>query len=651
MKKLLVTIQSVLLLLFLLYFSSSIVFVVCEDEIGKDSTSSSLAPMEKTEQEALYSAIQSFVGKWWNGSDLYPDPCGWTPIQGVYCDLYDGLWYISDLNIGPIYDNSLKCSVNAKISNHLFNLKHLKALSIFSCFVSQNLNPVTISTLRWEKFTHSLESLEFRLNPGLIGTVPTTIGKLTKLQSLVLLENGLTGELPMEIGNLANLRKLVLSGNHFLGQIPSSFGQLSELLILDTSRNDLSGSLPSSLGFLRSLLKLDLSNNMLNGILPREIGKLKNLTLLDLGSNKFSGGLPESLGEMVSLNEMVISNNPVGGDLKRNIEWRKLLNLEILDLSNTSLTGDIPESLAEMKRLRFLGLNYNNLSGNVPPRLASLPCISTLYLGGNNLTGELGFSEGFYRKMGRRFGAWNNPNLCYRLTSSTCSYAPYGVRPCNQESNTYKRVSNEKVSRSVDRDRNTTDDFFSVRSSGILRCSVGGFWHLFCVQGMLVMFLWSAMFISITCTDFAVGDEYGWKTPKSKNDSQIFNNWASKNRFIVGDTLHFEYDKDSVLAVTEEEYEKCYSSHPVYFSNNGDSVFHFDRPGLFYFISGVSGHCERGQKMIIKVLETAHPPQSGAEQNTTIGTSQGNAAPGFYALSSPTFVLFLVSFVGPVLVV
>ena len=40
-----------------------------------------MATMEKTEKEALYSAIQGFVGTWWNGSDLYPDPCGWTPIQ------------------------------------------------------------------------------------------------------------------------------------------------------------------------------------------------------------------------------------------------------------------------------------------------------------------------------------------------------------------------------------------------------------------------------------------------------------------------------------------------------------------------------------------------------------------------------------------
>ena len=40
-----------------------------------------VTPMEQAEKEALYSAIQGFVGNWWNGSDLYPDPCGWTPIE------------------------------------------------------------------------------------------------------------------------------------------------------------------------------------------------------------------------------------------------------------------------------------------------------------------------------------------------------------------------------------------------------------------------------------------------------------------------------------------------------------------------------------------------------------------------------------------
>jgi len=37
--------------------------------------------MKKKEKEVIYSVVQGFVGKWWNGSYLYPDPCGLTPIQ------------------------------------------------------------------------------------------------------------------------------------------------------------------------------------------------------------------------------------------------------------------------------------------------------------------------------------------------------------------------------------------------------------------------------------------------------------------------------------------------------------------------------------------------------------------------------------------
>lgn len=62
----------------LVVFAIFIIFLVgwCFGEEDID-----VAPMEKTEKEALYSAIQGFVGSGWNGSDLYPDPCGWTPIQ------------------------------------------------------------------------------------------------------------------------------------------------------------------------------------------------------------------------------------------------------------------------------------------------------------------------------------------------------------------------------------------------------------------------------------------------------------------------------------------------------------------------------------------------------------------------------------------
>ncbi|KAJ9163404.1 hypothetical protein P3X46_023074 [Hevea brasiliensis] len=263
------------------------------------------APMEVGKQTSLYFAIQGF---------------------GVSCDVFDGLWFVTSMSIGPIHDNSLDCASN-----------HLKLLSFFNCFMSPFKHPITIPSRKWEKLAGNLEKLEFRSNPGLIGLVPASFGGLIKLQFLVLLEN-------------ANLKKLAFAGNYFNGKIPDSFG-----------------------------------------------------------------GLTNSLQEMGSLEEMALSNNPVGGDL-RAIEWHNLQNLDILDLSNMGLTGGIPVSLVKLRRLRFLGLGNNNLTGNLSPKLATSPCVIALYISGNNPTGELQFSEWFYRKMGRRFGAWNNPNLCFPVT-------------------------------------------------------------------------------------------------------------------------------------------------------------------------------------------------------------------------------------------
>ncbi|KAM7276834.1 hypothetical protein ACFE04_018700 [Oxalis oulophora] len=393
-----------ILVILLLGFLSN--FGVGQEEESEEGFSNG-APMEKSEQVALYLAIQGFVGNWWNGSDLYPDPCGWTPIQGVSCDIYNGLWYVTSLSVGPIHENSLECETNLQFRPELFKLKHLKSLTFFNCFTSLQ-HPITIENENWVNLADSLESLELRSNPGLIGKVPVSFSGLTKLQSLVMLENGLTGELPLNVGNLTSMKRLVVAGNSLTGPVPFTLGGLSDLLILDLSRNSLTGPLPATLGGLASLLKLDLSNNKLHGKLPAELGFLKSLTLLD------------------------IRNNPLGGDIM-SIEWKNLQSLEILDLSSAGLVRKIPESLSELIKLRFLDLSNNKLSGTIPTKLEALPIISALYLNNNNFSGEIKFSYRFYEKIGRRFSAWNNPKLCYSvglMSQSSSRHVPHGVNQC-----------------------------------------------------------------------------------------------------------------------------------------------------------------------------------------------------------------------------
>ncbi|XP_052190013.1 mavicyanin-like [Diospyros lotus] len=127
---------------------------------------------------------------------------------------------------------------------------------------------------------------------------------------------------------------------------------------------------------------------------------------------------------------------------------------------------------------------------------------------------------------------------------------------------------------------------------------------------------------------FQVGGTRGWAVPPP-NDTRIYNDWASDNRFRVGDTIHFRYRKDSVMEVSEEEYKKCNSTRPILFSNTGDTVVKLDRQGPFYFISGAAGHCQKGQKMIVKVMSS---PDSGSSSSSGGSGSTSTSESGYSAL-------------------
>ncbi|KAJ4964847.1 hypothetical protein NE237_016696 [Protea cynaroides] len=71
---------------------------------------------------------------------------------------------------------------------------------------------------------------------------------------------------------------------------------------------------------------------------------------------------------------------------------------------------------------------------------------------------------------------------------------------------------------------------------------------------------------------------------------------------LTGEVLIFDFAFTCVLLVRGSEFDHCDSMHPLFFSNDGNIVYQFDCSRFFYFISGVSGHCKRGQKMIVRVM-------------------------------------------------
>ncbi|PKU66358.1 Early nodulin-like protein 1 [Dendrobium catenatum] len=107
-----------------------------------------------------------------------------------------------------------------------------------------------------------------------------------------------------------------------------------------------------------------------------------------------------------------------------------------------------------------------------------------------------------------------------------------------------------------------------------------------------------------TATQFRVGGPLGWRKPTGF-ESETYNQWAGRNRFHVGDSLYFKYQKDSLLVVDKGHYDECNTMNPLSRFTDGNTTFRFDRFGYFYFISGQSGHCKAGQKLIVRVM--VHP--------------------------------------------
>ncbi|KAK9060500.1 hypothetical protein SSX86_021204 [Deinandra increscens subsp. villosa] len=123
----------------------------------------------------------------------------------------------------------------------------------------------------------------------------------------------------------------------------------------------------------------------------------------------------------------------------------------------------------------------------------------------------------------------------------------------------------------------------------------------------LVLFILSAAaalsvaITSVSAAEFQVGGAVGWRIPAA-NESQLYNVWASRRRFYIGDSLRFRYKNDSVTVVNKWGFYHCDSSNPIAFFNDGDTVVNLDDVGTVYFISGDADRCKQGVNMMLEVM-------------------------------------------------
>ncbi|PIN13605.1 Serine/threonine protein kinase [Handroanthus impetiginosus] len=341
------------------------------------------------------------------------------------------------------------------IPSTIFNISSLEYISIENCSLSgplpldmcscsSQLRILSLNTNHLVERIGECSALEdVRLfENNITGTIPRSVGNLTKLQIFYVSYNKLIGIIPKEIGNLHNLDVLYLAVNNLRGSIPKEIFNISTLRGIRVSVNQLTGYLPSNFGYgLPNLQELSLDNNNLSGEIPHSLSNSSKLTLIYFQGNQFSGLLPNSLGELTFLEDLLLTGNnfvaeslelkfitsltncrylrrlsladnnfnsilPASiGNLSNSLgdfycyncglhgsipdEVGNLTNLMRLSLYSNQLTGSIPKTLGNLKHIQGLSISDNRISGSIPHSLCRLEHLGSLLLSQNQITGAI----------------------------------------------------------------------------------------------------------------------------------------------------------------------------------------------------------------------------------------------------------------------
>jgi len=236
---------------------------------------------------------------------------------------------------------------------------------------------------------------------NLVGSIPSEILHLPKLEMLSLSSNHLTGYIPDAVSSPPELRYLDLGHNALTGTLPSKFDSLTELRVLSVGGNSLFGTLPSSWISLTNMRTLSLENNAFMGKLSDVVGKLTKLEFLYVGNNLFKEGVTgKFLVDLGQLRELDLQGNAFDGDLDSNAFFVHPY-LSVVDLSRNNFEGRFPENVYSNPNspLKHLALDENVLVGTIPLEVQNLVQLTSLGLSHNQFTGTIPPSIGNLNKL------------------------------------------------------------------------------------------------------------------------------------------------------------------------------------------------------------------------------------------------------------
>ncbi|KAJ9678536.1 hypothetical protein PVL29_020659 [Vitis rotundifolia] len=335
----------------------------------------------------------------------------WNQLQGSIPDIFGNMTSLERLYLRV---NKLEGDIPKSLSN----LCRLQELDLGYNNLSGQL-PQVLDLLACANDTLKILDLSYN---QLRGSVPDLTG-FSSLTTLYLGDNRLNGTLPTSIGHLTKLRWLDIGSNSLQGNISEAhLLHLSQLYQLDLSSNSLTFNIslgwvppfqltrlrltscklgprfPSWLRTQKQLLQLDISTSDISDVIPHWFWNLtSHIYFFNISNNQITGTLPNLSSKFDQPLYMDMSSNYLEGsisELPSDLSYASLCTvantyLVYLDLSNNSLSGELPNCWPQWKSLTVLNLENNQFSGKIPKSFGSLQSIQTLHLRNNNLIGEL----------------------------------------------------------------------------------------------------------------------------------------------------------------------------------------------------------------------------------------------------------------------
>lgn len=252
--------------------------------------------------------------------------------QGVSCDTDTQTYRVNDLDL-----TDLNLSKPTPIAPSIANLPELNSLFIGS----SNLHTT----------------------PNLVGPIPQSIAKLTKLRYLYITHTNVSGAIPDFLSQIKTLVTLDFSYNKLSGTLPASISSLPNLVGITFDGNQISGAIPDSYGSFSNLFtSMTLSRNKLTGKIPATLAKL-NLAFVDLSRNMLEGDASVLFGSNMNTQKIILAKNLFSFDFGK-VGLSDSLNG--LDLRNNRIYGTIPKGLTALKYLKTFNVSFNNLCGEIP---------------------------------------------------------------------------------------------------------------------------------------------------------------------------------------------------------------------------------------------------------------------------------------------